>query len=249
MGLRDQNFEQYTDLVDVRTRLEQAQTSQRQAEANIREIDSRLRDTRSVAPFSSVIDKVYVEEGDTVQPGQPLVDFSQSGLFKVEADLPVHLVRTLAPGMGLPVKLDNKGAPVMAQVYRIHPTADLQRHTIRVELTLPQGTAATAGQYAELQITDTGANVPAQLSIPRTAVIEKGGMPLVFSVDGNGLARLPVVRLGEDLGNGRVAALSGVHEGDRIIDTPPPGLRAGQVVEAQTAPGTGEDTSGVDNNR
>lgn len=236
MGLRDQNFEQYSDLVDVRTRLAQAKTSQRQAEANIREIDSRLRDMQSVAPFSGVIDKVYVEEGDTVQPGQPLVDFSQAGLFKVEADLPVHLVRTLAPGMILPVNLDNKGQRVMAQVYRIHPTADLQRHTIRVELTLPQGTSATAGQYAELQITDTGANIPAQLSIPRTAVIERGGMPLVFSVDESGLARLRVVRLGDDMGNGNIAVLSGVREGDRIIDTPPPGLKAGHQVESLTEP-------------
>ena len=237
MGLRDQGFEQYSDMVDVRTRLEQAQTSQRQAAANIREIDSRLRDTRSVAPFPGVIDKVYVEEGDTVQPGQPLVDFSQAGLFKVEADLPVHLVRTLAPGMGLPVKLDNRGAPIVAQVYRIHPTADLQRHTIRVELTLPEGTAATAGQYAELQITDTGADIPAQLSIPRSAVIEKGGMPLVFTVDRAGRVHLRVVRLGDELGSGRVAVLSGVREGDRIVDNPPPGLKAGQRVEARNAPG------------
>ena len=238
MGLRDHDAEQYTDLVDVRTRLAEAQTRLRQAEASIREIDSRLRDTRSVAPFDGVVDKAHVEEGDTVQPGQPLVDFSQAGLFKVEADLPVHLVRTLAPGMALPVRLDSKGAPVMAPVYRIHPSADLRRHTIHVELSLPQGTRATAGQYAEIQVTDTGANIPPQLSIPRSAVIEKGGMPLVYSVDAGGTARLRVVRLGDELGNGRVAVLSGLREGDRVIDTPPPGLKAGRQVAppADSAP-------------
>ena len=230
MGMRDQDAQRYSDVIAVRTGLAQAKTSYAQAEANIREIDSRLRDTLSVTPFDGVIDKVYAEEGDTVQPGQPLVDFSQGGLFKVEADLPLHLVRTLAPGMSLPVYLDNKKRRVLAQVYRIHPTADLQRHTIRVEFTLPQGTAATAGQYAELEVTDRGANIPNQLSIPRTAVIEKGGMPLVFSIDENGVARLRVVRLGEETGDGRVVILSGIREGDRIIDTPPPGLKAGQVV-------------------
>jgi len=248
MGMRNEDTMQYADLMDVRTQLAQAQTSQRQAEAKIREIDSLLRDTRSVTPFSGVVDKVYVEVGDTVQPGQPLVDFSQAGLFKVEADLPVHLVRTLTPGMTLPVKLDNKGKRVMAQVYRIHPTADLQRHTIHVEFTLPQGTAATAGQYAELQVTDSGANIPAQLSVPRTAIIEKGGMPLVFSVDNNGIARLRVVRLGDEIDSGRIAILSGVREGDRIIDSPPPGRKAGHLVEPPSEPQPGDDNAAVQQN-
>lgn len=230
MGMRDQDAQRYSDVVGVQTAVAQAKTSLAQAEANIREIDSRLRDTLSVSPFDGVIDKVYVEEGDTVQPGQPMIDFSQGDIFKVEADLPVHLVRTLAPGMSLPVYLDAKKRRLLAQVYRIHPTADLQRHTIRVELTLPAGTAVTPGQYAELEVTDRGAGMPNQLSIPRTAVIEKGGMPLVFSIDANGVARLRVVRLGDELGNGRVVVLSGIREGDRIIDMPPPGLKAGQVV-------------------
>lgn len=230
LGLRDHDAERYTDIVDVQTRLAQAQNSLRQAEANIREIDARLRDTLSVAPFTGVIDKVYVEEGDTVQPGQPLVDFSQEGRFKVEADLPVHLVRHLRPGQTLPVKLDNKGAAIPAQVYRIHPTADQRRHTIHVQLTLPEGVAATAGQYAEIEVADRTASATPQLSIPASAVIRKSGMPLVFSVDPQGIVRLRVVRLGDDLGNGRVAVLSGVREGDRIIDAPPPGLKAGQSI-------------------
>lgn len=230
LGMRDHDAERYTDVVDVQTRLVQAQNSLRQTEANIREIDASLRDTRSVAPFTGVVDKVYVEEGDTVQPGQPLVDFSQEGRYKVEADLPVHLARHLIPGQSLPVRLGNQAAPIEAQVYRIHPTADLRRHTIHVELTLPPDVPVTAGQYAEIMVTDQGAQASPQLSIPSTAVIHKGGMPLVFTVDPQGIAHLRVVRLGEAMGHGRVSVLSGLREGDHIIDSPPPGLKAGQQV-------------------
>ncbi len=240
LGMRDHDAERYTDIVDVRSRVAQAQNSLRQAEANIREIDARLRDTLSVAPFNGVVDKVYVEEGDTVQPGQPLVDFSQEGRFKVEADLPVHLVRHLAPGQALPVKLDNRGAAIPARVYRIHPTADQRRHTIHVELTLPETVSATAGQYAEVGVTDRAASTAPQLSIPASAVIHKSGMPLVFSVDPHGIAHLRVIRLGDDLGGGRVGVLSGVREGDRVIDDPPPGLKAGQQVAEPDAEASGE---------
>ena len=40
-----------------------------------------------------MIQKVHVEVGDTVQPGQPLMDFSESAALVVEADLPVRLSR------------------------------------------------------------------------------------------------------------------------------------------------------------
>ena len=91
-------------MIGVQTGVAQARTSLRQADANIMELEAALRDTRSIAPFTGVIENVYVEIGDTVQPGQPLVDFSESANFKVEADLPVHLMRGLQVGqqLGLP---------------------------------------------------------------------------------------------------------------------------------------------------
>ncbi len=246
LGLREQGVQRYSDMIDVQTRLAQAGTRLRQADASIREVEARLRDTRSVAPFKGVIDKVYVEEGDTVQPGQPLVGYSQAALFKVEADLPVHLARHLMPDQVLPVRLDNGGEPVSARVRRIHPSADLHRHTIRVELALPPGAHATAGQYAEVLVTDRGAEVTAQLAIPASAVIRKGGMPLVFSVDEQGIAHLRVVRLGEALAQGQVVVLSGLREGNRVIDQPPAGLKAGRQVIAPVA-STGPDRTTTPN--
>lgn len=240
MGMRDNEVQRYSDMVSMRTGVAQAQTQLRQADANILEIEAKLRDTRSVAPFSGVIEKVYVEVGDTVQPGQPMVSFSESGQYKVEADLPVHLVRGLRPGQQMPVSLDNNSAPVMATVHRIHPTADLQRHTVEVEFTLPVGTSATAGQYAELKIPDTSSDIPSQLTIPSTAVVNKGGMALVYAVDNDGIARLRVVRLGDKAG-AQVVVLSGVRENDEIVNNPPPGMRAGtQVKSTEPAPEAAE---------
>jgi len=241
MGMRDNDVQRYSDMVSMRTGVARAQTQLRQADANILEIEAMLRDTRSIAPFPGVVEKVYVEVGDTVQPGQPMVDYSESGQFKVEADLPVHLVRGLTPGQTLPVSLDNNSAPIAATVYRIHPAADLRRHTVHVEFTLPQGTIATTGQYAELKVPDTTTNIPAQLTIPSSAVVSKGGMALVFAVDQKGTARLRVVRLGENTGN-QVVVLSGVKENDEIVNNPPPGLRAGTQVKntepaAEAVPG------------
>ena len=78
MGMRSRGTERTSDLIGAETQLAQATTRLKTAEANIREIQSSLRDAKGVAPFAGVIQEVHVEVGDTVQPGQPLLDFSES---------------------------------------------------------------------------------------------------------------------------------------------------------------------------
>ena len=229
MGMRSRGSELQSDLVGAETALAQATTRMRSAEANIAEIDSLLRDTKGIAQFSGVIQKVYVEVGDTVQPGQPLLDFSESAALVVEADLPVRLSRALRPGQPIEVVLQGSG-PMRAPVSRIHPVADPRQNTVRVELSLPHSSGATPGQYVEIRIPDNASQMPAQLTIPQTAVITRGGLPLVYAIDAEGRARLRVVRLGGSPDGRSQVVLSGVNVGDLLVDQPPPGLRAGTQV-------------------
>ncbi|MCP5430938.1 MAG: efflux RND transporter periplasmic adaptor subunit [Chromatiaceae bacterium] len=237
MGMRDRGTERTSDLVGAETQLAQATTRYKTAEANIREIQSMLRDTKGVAPFSGVIQKVHVEVGDTVQPGQPLMDFSESAALVVEADLPVRLSRTLTLGLPLDVAI-NGDQVLQAPVSRIHPVADPRQNTVRIELSLPSDAGATPGQYVEIRVPDNAAQMPAQLTIPKSAIVTKGGLPLVYAVDREGKARLRVVRLGDAPDGTMQIVLSGVNVGDLLVDQPPPGLRAGTQIMAPAQPET-----------
>lgn len=237
MGMRDRGQERTSDLVGAETQLAQATTRFKSAEANIREIQALLRDTQGIAPFSGVVQKVYVEIGDTVQPGQPLMDFSESGLLKVDADLPVRLSRSLQIGQPLEILIGGE-TPQQARVSLVHPVADPRQNTVRVEMTLPAGSNATPGQYVEIRVPDTVSQIPAQLTIPESAIVIKGGLPLVYTVDREGKARLRVVRLGNALDDGSRVVLSGVSAGDLLVDQPPPGLRAGTQVTPADQPDT-----------
>jgi len=237
MGMRDRGTERTSDLVGAETQLAQATTRYKTAEANIREIQSMLRDTKGVAQFSGVIQKVHVEVGDTVQPGQPLLDFSESAALVVEADLPVRLSRTLTPGLPLEVAI-NGDEVLQAPVSRIHPVADPRQNTVRIELSLPLDAGATPGQYVEIRVPDNAAQMPAQLTIPKSAIVTKGGLPLVYAVDREGKARLRVVRLGDAPDGAMQIVLSGVNVGDLLVDQPPPGLRAGTQIMAPAQPET-----------
>ena len=237
MGMRDRGTERTSDLVGAETQLAQATTRYKTAEANIREIQSMLRDTKGVAQFSGVIQKVHVEVGDTVQPGQPLLDFSESAALVVEADLPVRLSRTLTPGLPLEVAI-NGDEVLQAPVSRIHPVADPRQNTVRIELSLPLDAGATPGQYVEIRVPDNAAQMPAQLTIPKSAIVTKGGLPLVYAVDREGKARLRVVRLGDAPDGTMQIVFSGVNVGDLLVDQPPPGLRAGTQIMAPAQPET-----------
>jgi len=229
MGMRDRGQERTSDLVSAETQLAQATTRLKTSEANIREIQSLLRDTKGVAQFSGVIQKVHVEVGDTVQPGQPLLDFSESAALVVETDLPVRLSRTLQ--LGQPVDVALQGEQVLrAPVSRIHPVADPRQNTVRIELSLPLGSGATPGQYVEIRVPDKAAALPEQLTIPKSTIITKGGLPLVYAIDREGRARLRVVRLGNAADADTQVVLSGVSAGDLLVDQPPPGLRAGTQI-------------------
>jgi RND family efflux transporter MFP subunit len=240
MGMRNRGSERASDLVGAETALAQATTRYKSAAANIKEIQSMLRDTQGVAQFSGVIQDVHVEVGDTVQPGQPLLDFSESAALKVEADLPVRLSRTLQPGQALDVALGD--SVLQAPVSRIHPVADPRQNTVRIELELDIASGATPGQYVEIRVPDNAAGMPAQLTIPKSAVITKGGLPLVYAIDRQGKARLRVVRLGNAPDGRSQIVLSGVNVGDLLVDQPPPGLRAGTQIMNPAQPETTQNS-------
>lgn len=238
IGLRNRGTELRSDLVGAETALAQANIRMKSADANIKEIQSMLRDTQGIAQFSGVIQKVHVEIGDTVQPGQPLLDFSESDSLVIEADLPVRLSQTLQLGQPLDVVLQQ--ALLQAPVSLIHPVADPRQNTVRIELTLPGDSRATPGQYVEIRVPDNTSGLPAQLTIPQTAVVTKGGLPLVYAVDREGKARLRVVRLGNAPTPASRIVLSGVNDGDLLVNNPPPGLRSGEQIMTPVNPETAQ---------
>ncbi len=232
MGMRNRGAERHSDVVNRQTQVAQANTQYKQAEAQIKEIQASLRDARSIAPFSGVIESVNVEVGDTVQPGQLLLVYSETSGFQVLADVPVRLRPGLSEGMSLGVRLDGADPVIQTRISRIFPVADRTQHTVRFELDLPGNTITTVGQYAEVSVPDLSTRQNSNLVIPNSAVRKKGGLPLVFAVDAEGIAKLRVVRLGESANAGNTVVLSGIREGDLLINNPPPGLRAGAQVMA-----------------
>lgn len=223
-GYGNPALERHADLYSRVTGVNQAKAAILQTQAAIRELDAKIRDSVSIAPFDGVILKKMVEAGDTVQPGMPLINFAHIKYMRIQSEVPARLASTLYPGLVLKVRLDNN-LKTQARVAQVYPMADANNHTVTVKFDLPQGVTASPGMYAELVIPDTS-NRGAQLVIPKTALIKGRSLPAVLVVDGEN-SSLRLVRLGQETGNDKIIVLSGLQPGQQLIDNPPSGVKSG----------------------
>lgn len=226
MGYGNPWLERYTDLYSSGTQMGQAQGMHMAAMSQLREIDAHLRDTRTISPFNGVIVQKMVEAGDTVQPGQPLLKFADLTDLQLAVEVPSRLLGSVQGGMVVPAILDFNNQFVDVRVAQIYPTGNTQRHTITVKFDLPVGISAWPGTYAEIMLPDHSESTEQLIEIPRSAVVERGSLPIVYVIKNN-KRELRLVRLGKSYSSGTVTVLAGLTAGDQVLVNPPPGVTSG----------------------
>lgn len=238
VGDRDVDAELSADLFASGTQIQEARNAMMRLQAELRALDANLRDSKSLAPFDGMIISKFIDAGDTVQPGQPLLDFADVEYLQVEVDVPARLRPGLREGAMLRAELDvparaRAGADpvddpgnVPVRVAQVYPMADPQRHTVKVKLDLPKG-VSEPGMYAKVMVPDF--NAPARVNpvVPRTAIRFNGSLPGVYVLDEDGNPHLRLIRVGEPTPRGGVTVLSGLRAGERILSNPGPGIATG----------------------
>ncbi len=226
MGERDEGAERSADIYSSRTNIQQAQNTMYRVQAEIRGIDAKLRDARSVAPFDGIIMKKFIEVGDTLQPGQPLLKYADVEYLQIVVDVPGRLRPGLNEGMMLRAELDVGDQEVPVRVAQIFPMADAQRHTVTIKFDLPQGVSAP-GMYAKVLVPDFNAPARSNPIIPSSAIRYNGSLPGVYVMSEDSKPLLRLIRVGEQLPGGYTTVLSGLQAGERVVRNPGMGISAG----------------------
>jgi len=223
VGMDNPGLSDYAQNYAHGIQVQQAHMSIIQAQSAIKELDAKLRDARSVAPFNGIITVKHIEKGDTVQPGMPLISFADPSRLRIKVDVPARIVAGLKKDMIIQARLDINDTMVTTKVVQIYPMADPQRHTVTVKLELnekPEG-HGLLGMYAEVMIPDHTSQAKSLPTVPRSAVIWRGSLPAVLALVENGEPELRMVRLGGFIDNELVSVLSGLKVGDRIVANNP----------------------------
>lgn len=215
----DSSFDRYARRTDAYSHFAQARQRLRQAFAKLREIDEKLKDSAIRAPFDGVIISKNVDKGDTVQYGKELIKFTNIKELQVEINVPSRLVSHFILNNYYRIKLDSSNVVINAKLVQIYPIADVNNHTVKIKLDLPENLYAVPGSYAELELFEQGRNRLVAV-IPDSALIWRSSLPSVFVVDSQNKTELRFIRVGEKINDDETSVLSGLKPGEKIIINP-----------------------------
>ncbi len=188
-----------------------------------------------VAPFSGLVSRAMVEQGDMAMPDKPLLEVFDPTELRITASVPESVATTIRASEPVAVQLSGvaSAAPRALTAPRavLMPTADAASHSFEVRIPLPADAAAgvSPGQFARITLqlaapaaggTPGSAAPPAgRLTVPVGALVRRTEFAGVYVVGTDGKPQLRQVRPGRTQGD-RVEILAGLSEGERVALDP-----------------------------
>lgn len=233
LGAEAQVASAEAELSAARQQLEVAQANQQQYTA--------LSDyTHITAPFAGVITVRYADTGSLIAAGtststqsMPVVRLAQISLLRLVLQIPESVAPQIHVGGTIKVHVQALNEDYEGKVSRFADSLDQQTRTMETEVDF-QNSAGNLmpGMFCETSFLH---NVKkGVLSIPLEAVNRLGDSTSVFVVDSQNVVVTRPVKLGQE-DSTHVEILSGLNEGERIINGNLGEFTPGQKVQPKTA--------------
>jgi RND family efflux transporter MFP subunit len=176
------------------------------------------------APYAGVVTQKFVQVGETVAPGTPLLSGASLDALRVIVEIPQSIVEQVRAQHKAAVYVD--GRRIESTAITFYPSAAPQTNTFRARIELPKDLPGLApGMFVKVGFV-TGELQ--RLLVPRSAIVERSEMRAVYVVAPDGRVSLRQVRLGHASGD-RVEILAGLATGDLVaVDPTAAGIRARQ---------------------
>ncbi|WP_287597155.1 efflux RND transporter periplasmic adaptor subunit [Thermomonas sp.] len=227
--LLDQKMVSVNDVDQLRYNLENARAQLRMAKLE-------LSYGTVSAPISGVVASRSIKQGNLVQINTPIFTIVDVSRLEATLNVPEREIATLKAGQAVQLTVDAlPGKTFDGRIDRVSPVVDAGSGTFRVICAFDGGGLLQPGMFARIRINyDQRADA---LVIPRTALLEDGGAPAVFTVKG-GKAVRSELKLGYVDGEW-VEVRGGLRAGDPVVVAGKSALREGsavQVIGGKAAP-------------
>lgn len=203
------------------------------SESQLASAEDRLATSTLRAPAAGVVSKRYLQAGDRVDLGKPVMDIVDTRVLQLTASVPVEFVGDLRVGRTVSLQAAQLGSSrLTGRISRINPTADDATRQVRVYVDIPNGSGRlVGGTFVSGRVLLREAQ--GAVAVPRTAVRLEGDArtPVVYVIAGGKVHRR-VVSVGvvdEDQGLEQIT--SGVQVGDLVVVGPVEGLSDGVPAE------------------
>lgn len=168
------------------------------------------------APYTGILTERFVEVGETVGPGQPLVAGLSLDRLRIAVDVPQSDVAAIRRHASAAVLLED-GRRLQAADVLVFPYADPRTHSFRVRVELPESrTGLHPGMTAKVAFM---LEEQPRLVVPAAALVQRGELSAVYVLDEAGAPALRQVRPGQRFDDS-VEILAGLGAGERIAQDP-----------------------------
>lgn len=183
-------------------------------------LNSQVNQNYVTAPFSGVIDEVFVKVGSIASPGVPLMQLVNTTNLKATAKVPDSYVAFIKQGDQVKVNFPDLNKTIEASVTYVGRIVDPMSRTFRIEVKLPGGNPDLKPNLMSLiQINDKTSNSAIVIEENIVQPTEEGKIVFVTADDkGKKVARQKTVTTGLSY-NGKVEILTGLSVGDQLITT------------------------------
>src|SRR5713226_8057010 len=206
-------------------------------EANVRQLEAMQSFKTLAAPFDGVVTARNVEIGMLINSGgsgQPLFEVSDLRRVRIFVQVPQSFSAGLVPGLKATFEMPQyPGVQFDATLSHISRSINATSHSMQVELQADNA----AGKFFGGSYCNVHFEIPADanvVTIPSTALVTGNQGTQVATLDRDNKVVLKNLQLGRDLGDS-VEVIAGLSQSDRIINTPPETLAAGDTVRVVAA--------------
>ena len=233
LGLKKKNVSSAAELDRARATERARRADLQEAQAAVTEARVRLDKATIRAPFAGVVQKLDVEPGAYLRPGEPVAEILDLSEIEIEVGVTDRQVVVLRPGDPVTVGIDVfPGETFGGVIRRLGRSPDDRTQKYPVEVRVPNGEGRLLpGMLGQVRF-DLGEREPA-IRVPRAATQTEYEIVYVYVLDGQEPPRVSRRRIATrhvpfrpDL----VEVTEGLREGERIAVTRVRELREGLPV-------------------
>ena len=190
------------------------------AVAQLAETEARLDDKHIQAPFAGTVGIIHVRVGSYLEPGDSITTLQDLTELEIDFTVPARQFPLLRQGQQLAVRVDAfPGQVFPATLQAVDAKVDANTRNLLLRASLAAGSRLLPGMFAQVEL---DLDRPRTLvTVPETAVTYslQGNSVFLLEQDENGIRAIPRVVETGTTRNGRIAILSGLAEGDRVVVT------------------------------
>ncbi|MGB5436627.1 MAG: efflux RND transporter periplasmic adaptor subunit [Maribacter sp.] len=213
-----ENSASQKELDDITAHYNMAKARLEGAEQMKNEVNAQFSYANIRAPFSGTVTNKFINVGDMANPGMPLIAIESPGNYEVTAMIPESEISKIKSGTAVDILIKSMNETVKGKVTEVSSSAKNTGGQYLVKAILEHTDAnILSGMFATVQFpVSRESDTVAMTLIPKSALVENGGLKGVYTISDQDRALLRWLRLGKTYGE-QVEVLSGLSSDEQYI--------------------------------